>query len=71
MICKNMAKHGYKSEQIHETRETPSPELPIRQAGHEQDYCEKTVSAAVDSPDVRRHLEEKQHERSRGMEVGR
>ena len=70
MICKNMAKQGYKPEQIQEALETASPELPIRKAHHENDYCEKTVRAAVDSPDVQRHLEEKQYDRSRGIGLG-
>ena len=65
-----ISKQGYKPEQIQEALETASPELPIRKAHHENDYCEKTVRAAVDSPDVQRHLEEKQYDRSRGIGLG-
>lgn len=55
MISVSMAKQGYSEKEIFMTLESCSPELPIRKAGHEQDYCSRTVQAAFASPQVKEH----------------
>ncbi len=62
MICSKMAMQGFSKEQLSEAINKASPELPTRKAGHESDYCERTVNAAFASTQVQEHL--KQHERS-------
>lgn len=57
MICTDMAKRGYSSEQLTQTLEQASPELPTRKAGHELDYCQRTVKAVFANPEVQNHLE--------------
>lgn len=58
MICSDMAKKRYSPEQLVEALEQASPELPVRKAGHERDYCQRTVQAALNNPDVQKHLED-------------
>ena len=69
MICKDMAKRGYSDKQLIDTLEKASPELPIRKAGHEKDYCQRTVHAVFKDPEVQQQLATKQH--SRGRSLGR
>lgn len=57
MICKDMAKQGYSADQLERALHTASPELPTRKAGHEADYCERTVRAAFADPEVRQELQ--------------
>jgi hypothetical protein len=66
MICKDMAKRGYSDKQLIDTLEKASPELPTRKAGHENDYCQRTVRAAFNDLDVQQHLETKSHSRGLG-----
>jgi hypothetical protein len=56
MIVADMAKQGYSAQQLEQTLEQASPELPTRKAGHEQDYCQRTVRAAFNHPEVKQHL---------------
>lgn len=56
MICSAMAKQGFSKTQLTETLYKASPELPTRKAGHESDYCERTVDAAFASQPVQDHL---------------
>lgn len=58
MISVSMAKQGYSEKEIFMTLESSSPELPIRKAGHEQDYCARTVQAAFSDPKVKEFLDE-------------
>ena len=62
MICISMAKQGFTSNQLQKTLEQASPELSIRKANHEQDYCQRTVKAVFEDPQVQAHLE-RQHSR--------
>ena len=73
MICTDMAKQGYSAEQLEKALEQASPELPTRKAGHELDYCQRTVRAAIASPEVQKHLEKRtrQMSRTRGPSLGR
>jgi hypothetical protein len=57
MVCKDMAKQGYSAEQLERALQLASPELPTRKLGHEVDYCQRTVRAAFEAPEVRQHLE--------------
>lgn len=52
MICTSMAKKGYDPSSIVEALEQASPELPTRKAGHELDYCQRTVKAVFAQPEV-------------------
>lgn len=52
MIGKEMAKNGLSAERIATVIEEASPELPIRKAGHENDYVERTVKAIFNDPEV-------------------
>ena len=52
MICTSMAKQGFTSNQLQKTLEQASPELSIRKANHEKDYCQRTVKAAFEDPQV-------------------
>lgn len=56
MISVSMAKQGYSEKEIFMTLESCSPELPLRKAGHEQDYCSRTKQAAFASSQVKEHL---------------
>jgi hypothetical protein len=56
MICKTMAKQGYGAEQLETALHQASPELPNRKAGHEHDYCARTVKAAFSDREVQEHL---------------
>jgi len=60
MICCDMAKNGYTREEILNALDQASPELPIRKAGHEQDYCNRTVEAAFSNSSVKQHIESNQ-----------
>lgn len=52
MIGIDMVRRGFTPEQIGQTIEQASPELPIRKAGHEPDYVARTVKAIMASPEV-------------------
>jgi hypothetical protein len=67
MIVLSMAKQGYGQQELVKTLELASPELPKRKAGHELDYCQRTVKAVFDSPEITKHLE---LERNRGKDKG-
>lgn len=68
MICKSMAVQGFSKGELVRALEQASPELPTRKAGHELDYCERTVKAAFKHPQVQEHLK---HERERSREASR
>ena len=68
MICKSMAVQGFSKKDLVRALEQASPELPIRKAGHERDYCERTVKAAFKHPQVQEHLK---HEQERSREASR
>lgn len=56
MICSTMACQGFTPKQLVETLEQASPELPTRKAGHESDYCQRTVKAVFDQPEIQKHV---------------
>jgi len=62
MICSNMAMQGYSKKQITEALQQASPELPTRKAGHELDYCQRTVEAVYSNPKVQEHIKNRQRE---------
>jgi len=62
MICSNMAMQGFSKKQLIETLEKASPELPKRKAGHELDYCQRTVEAVYSNPKVKEHINARQRE---------
>ena len=64
-----MAKQGYSDKQLIEALKKASPELPIRKAGHEKDYCQRTVRAAFKDQEVRKYLQA--HTRNRVRSLGR
>jgi hypothetical protein len=67
MICSTMARQGFTPKQLVETLEKASPELPTRKAGHESDYCQRTVKAVFDQPEIQKHVERApSQDRSRG-----
>ncbi|KAF0332997.1 DNA primase [Gigaspora margarita] len=57
MICKDMAKQGYSSEQLEQALTAASPELPTRKLGHEMDYCQRTVRAVFADKEVQQELQ--------------
>jgi len=70
MICSKMAQQGFTAKQLTETLQKASPELPIRKAGHESDYCQRTVKAVFSSPQVQEHLKQQERDsqqRDRGF----
>lgn len=71
MICSTMALHGFSKQQIHETLLQASPELAVRKANHEADYCKRTVDAVFASERVQNHLKtqsiKKHKERAHGF----
>jgi len=68
MICKSMAKQGFSQKQLLDTLEQASPELSIRKAAHEMDYCKRTVKTAFQDPEVQLQIEQKlSQKRSRGL----
>ena len=69
MICKDMLKKGYSEEQLEKTLLKASPGVCERKKGHEQDYCERTVRAALRDPEVQQHLE-RQIDRDRSPGLG-
>lgn len=52
MVGVDMARKGFKPDQIGQAIEQASPELPIRKTGHEADYVARTVEAIMNHPDV-------------------
>ena len=47
MLATELARAGYKPAQIERALTEASPELPTRKAGHESDYVQRTVRAAM------------------------
>ena len=45
------------------TLEKASPELPLRKAGHEKDYCKRTVRAASKDTEVQQQFVSQQRSR--------
>ena len=69
MICKDMAKQGYRPEQLVHALEKASPGLGIRKVGHQEDYCKRTVSAVFKNPKIKNYLE-RQKQKQRGSSLG-
>lgn len=65
MIARDMAMQGYSADQLTQTLQEHSPELPVRKAGHEGDYCRRTVEAVFKQPDVQSRLQELKREQER------
>ena len=65
MISSKMLMQGFYKNQVHDALLNASPELPTRKAGHELDYCQRTVNAALASDRVQNHLKDHQHTMSR------
>lgn len=71
MISKEMAKRGHSAQNIETALNNASPELPIRKAGHEQDYVKRTVEAVFNDQDVKKHLEmQAQQQKSKQIDKG-
>ncbi|MEE8057834.1 MAG: MobQ family relaxase, partial [Pseudomonadales bacterium] len=49
MVCQHMIKLGFNEQQLVETLKKASPKLATRKAGHQNDYCERTVRKAIQS----------------------
>mgnify|MGYP001028594740 CR=1 FL=1 len=56
MICSNMALQGFLKDQLVQALEQASPDLGIRKASHQNDYCQRTADAAFANPKVQEHL---------------
>ena len=59
MICKSMAKQGFSKNDLLKTLEKVSPELPKRKAGHESDYCKRTVDAVFKQTEIQQIQEKR------------
>ena len=66
-----MTKRGYIEKQLVDTLEKASPELPTRKAGHEQDYCQRTVRAVFKDPEVQQQLKGQPYVHSRSLSLSR
>lgn len=58
MIGVDMARRGFSPDQVGQSIERASPELPTRKAGHETDYVARTVKAVFTHPEVLKLHEE-------------
>lgn len=63
MIATDMATRGFGAESIRQAMEEASPELPVRKAGREADYCARTVQAVFERPEVQEALEARRQDR--------
>lgn len=68
MICLDMAKKGYTEKQLVETLEEASPELALRKAGHEADYCQRTINAVLSSNEFKNSQSQVEPTRSKTEE---
>ena len=62
MICSSLAKQGHSGDTIRATLQTASPELSRRKLGHEADYCDRTVRAVFNDPEVQEKRQALQRE---------
>lgn len=62
MICSSLAKQGHSGDTIRATLQAASPELSHRKLGHEADYCDRTVRAVFNDPEVQERRQALQRE---------
>jgi hypothetical protein len=56
MVSKSLLKQGYSAEIVQRAILENSPNIEARKPGHEADYANRTVQAALMHPDVLAHI---------------
>jgi hypothetical protein len=56
MVSKSLLKQGYSAEIVQRAILENSPNIEARKTGHEADYANRTVHAALMQPDVQAHI---------------
>lgn len=69
MVCKDLARIGFKADDIKQAVREASPGLGDRKPDRVQWYVDRTVDRVFDDPDVKKSIE-KQRDRSRGPGLG-